>query len=1041
MDPIQPKLGMTSGLTMQSIMNAPISQPDIAPMPDLDLTSKSDGASLGQQWYSAIANGSAVHNYNSSVTRVASVLWPYVNDVDPNYKALEDPQVTSRGEDFIKMYDRNIMDSPDPSITKHILEQIDTDREHQSIVENAGLFVQLAGGLTGELANPINWIPGVSMSAMAAKSGSLLGSVLLTGASTAAVAGASTNLTNKLGTYGTGQTEDQEWDMLKSSMVFGGLLGAAGGAMAGRMSVSASAADYGKATLDYLAKQEPLVEIKYPTELNAANDAPGLNLPDFTQKTTKHTVEFSGAHQTALNDTVMSNVIEHISGYKRHDSNVVQKAVEKMTDWLTPNGRLSRSNLDSVNYARYHLAPQGGTLTEKVVKGGTNEISMSVRAEADASSQMNRFQIAFDNAYYAFRKDGGNLNPHEFMKQSYAARVGRVGSGKQITNKHFQQVDTALSDLFTESGKAAKEFDFLKADADSNLYVRQQYDFTKLMRNPEQTIADIKQDFGFTDKKAVKIYNALYESAKGDVRSSSVRGENNILAGKNMPVNEAFWAKYGRDDVFDMLHFYTQRMAKDVNAARVFQPLTGETDIYKGITALMDKEIAEKGNTNVSLLQDRDAMFKDLIELADVYTGRFFQRDGGLARTIGVGMKSWQYVLRMGGQAIANIPDMVRVMALKMKDSDFAKIASSNAENTLAHLKTLPDKEAQRLLGVFDSAFTPSSRAEMLGDLINYDLPATSRIEKGVRVVSKYLTDIMSSVNLMRMYQNYLKRVATEDTAQSIIQQSYRILKGKVKAGSRMDMLYRQAGLTPELAQSLVQQFEKHSSIDLNKNTLTNLMNWDRETFTKMTALIQNEVNNHLVLRPHTADKPLFMSRAIPGIMTQFMGYSVSTLNKVLIPMLQSMGLNSDLGNRYLMYMMADLTIGSLVGFTKDAARGDTVDFTPERAIIYALNNSSTMGLFGTMDSYATRFRVGSADWLGVKTYKSNYRMAWPREIIKAAGGAAGSSMVDIVDLLAKYQSGARLSDSDYERMVKLLPFSNLLWWNWAVNGIASKKQ
>jgi len=941
----------------------------------------------------------------------------------PGYNPLKDPLVEARGPEFAIRYGDSLATSFNPENTATMLQTIDTNEKLRQVASNVGFLPSLAMDIGIGLANPTNWIPlgffaGVSNFAARAT---------MTATATGGIAYAQSELSRK--TDPTISETDAQMAGL-TGMVLGGFLV---GASAAAQNVTGAFYKTGEAMIDP----------------KALGDAVGRSS--------------IGADAVKMADDLKPHIdTVDMSGYGSAKTNFIYNAISDVTSFMSPEQRAQKSTLATHKYM-VHMFNNSNLYTQRNVAGLVNDVPLEAQAIVAHEANWSNVETALDTLYGSYKKNGGKMNPGTFNRMAYVA----ANKAEATADPYVNQMAKAWRDFFNTTADDASKVNLLKVTGETpeetakiaekmNTYVHRQWDPAKLLKDPEQLLRDIKDEITlkFPDidpddlkEASLGMRNTLMDISTRTNHTPSFRSdlETAGLKARKMDLSADFFDKYGTSDIMSSAAKYSRQMQKMITMRKfvgedgdsyhiIEKRLEDEAHKKIGAISVSNATEAEKNALIKQVNLDLTTAKSDIRPLLDIYHEKYDVIDS-TTKKIAKGATQFEYLTKMGMQTISNLGDVPRALLPHFSKTELAQELSNLSEGVFKGIK-LTSKRDLKFLGLLDETFSPNSRLQALGDIIDDGSVYTTNYGQKANRALTFGTKVMGSVNLMNVFQNKIKGAAVEDAMTGILTYASKLDRGAT-ISKRMLMEMNQMGVTPEMAAKALEQFKKYSYKAENGTLLSGLDMWDKDAKLPIMAIIRNNLNGDRVILPGGANKPLFMSSVYGRLIQQFQGFAYASFNRGLLSGLQrAYGLGGEIAARQYGLWFSEMVMGSLIGYTKDtlAGREGATEFTPQRAAYNAVVNMSSIALLGNYAQMADRLGgMGIGSLLGINQSGNSGKFAYksiPETMVSIVGGPAAGHLTSVLETMAHLKSG-KMSAHDLRVGLSVIPFNNLLWYNW----------
>jgi len=980
------------------------------PLPQTDPLGKNLQQESNTSSLDSLLAGFGLQSESNSITGALTTVAKGLN-VDPNYNPFEDPALKAEGPDFITRYGSSFVGAPNSDFTKGLIERTKKNEMLREQIAANGVS-GFVGQMLGSMTDPINLIGFYG----AASTLSRAGRFALGGAQAGAAVGAGSVLQGQADPTKTLEEIIQE---TAGAAVLGGLL----------FSLGPTAASLPKSTID--------------------------GLKDFTKGgVAKSDIDFSDI-QGGFGSAGAARVGEMDRGYDILFSNpVFQKTFEK-SSWLTAQDRLLSSTSDIVkHYANKYT--EHNYILSRNTEGMATPTSFATDITVSTNLKIQPLLTQLEQLYAGYKQAGGAKGYNDFLVDSVHTRLGL----KTIVEKEVREASSILGKYFDQFVPELQARGVLPDNwVNKNSYFPIRYDWNKITYNRATFEGDIMKELVRENPAAAadelmlrsdaqEIADQMLKQSVGDV-SENLQFKARGLEKRVLNFSPEFQAKYQLDDIEQTIQAYTKQYYTSTIQKDFFK--SGDEDVWKYMESNVRKDyqemrdkLANKKNLspedlNRGLAQLDTKMEQDLNDLKDLYdmhNGMFTLKDGRNVRIAAAIAKTYQTLRLMGKRVIASIPDLARAKYSTFAKSEFNTELGNYLNTTVKQFKLFGTKDDARMFGLLSEKLSMmSSRQELMDDMTLP--PVVSGIEKYLRTVNT----AFNKITLFDKYTDTLNVWAAEDVAKNLINASMKIKNGTLKPGSMEYIEFYKLGGSDKLAKQILEQFEKHKLIEEYAGgnvVLSNFKNWDPRVAIEFGSIIKRAVDNRIIT-PTIGSKPTFMSRAFWSVVTQFLGFQMTAMNKILLPaMQQASGMGSEYAVKTLLQSTNDImlaaTAATIRGFVSGKDSEEVLD--PKRAILGAYQYSAMLAMVSTMTGPLDKLGLGPSQLLGVSKYSKFY----DRSLLEILAGPSFGMIDPTVNMAFRLADG-NITDTDIKKSIKLLPLSNLLWWDWAVNNINKQEQ
>jgi hypothetical protein len=376
------------------------------------------------------------------------------------------------------------------------------------------------------------------------------------------------------------------------------------------------------------------------------------------------------------------------------------------------------------------------------------------------------------------------------------------------------------------------------------------------------------------------------------------------------------------------------------------------TEQFKKINEDYDQKIDQaKSDKVVAKLQaQRAAEIRDIAATRDRIRGTYglpsttVQRNmGRVARAVG----NWNVGAFLGTSVINRFQDMANATARRgfmgyMQDGFvpyFQGLLKANAGSAA-------QRQAMKDLGVGVDT-TMGHIASQFWDVAEDHLPG-NRVERGLRSGAS----LAMVVTGHGPWTDMNKQIAGMAASADLLRTAGRIAKGT--ASERDIRIMAHAGIDPNMAARISAAFEDGHTV-VGDSKIPNSGEWkDRTAATAFEAAIQKDADI-AVITPG-AEKPLFLSDPVMGLLGQFKGFTMAAQERILISNLQ------EADGRTLQGFFHMLAMGMLSYRLYTLAAGQPVSDRPQDWLKEAVTRSGALGWMSDANQIQAKFFGGKTD-------------------------------------------------------------------------------
>ena len=451
---------------------------------------------------------------------------------------------------------------------------------------------------------------------------------------------------------------------------------------------------------------------------------------------------------------------------------------------------------------------------------------------------------------------------------------------------------------------------------------------------------------------------------------------------------------------------------------------------------LNDKE-KEKLQTlyqkQINKLQDERKQFEnDFTSYVDFFRGITKDDYNDLLTKSSLLMRNYQYLTKMGSAVVSQLGDTATVV-LNYGFKSFLK----NFPNLLA---TLPSKKFQleglklneeemklagfcmeltlnNMMGGVSNTFTRN------GDAFFSNNPLKNVIDEGVKFMNK--------VNFMSKADDSIKNW----TGLIIQEQAIRAIKNfeNLKNGSRDLINLNKNGIGKNNYKIIKEQLDKHSYTKKGFGTniyIPNTQSWDNKEAVNLYRTFLNNSVNSVTLNPKIQDMPIWGNKEFGKLILQFKGFTLSSINKILIPALQKK--DTDV----LAFLITSFAMANIIMYAKNTIKGKKNPEKTNQIVKETLKQTSFAPLFFDINQVTSSLGIDLYD-----TEDEREKRADPKNFLISLGGPSVSSLADFGTAVSSTAKDGSLTPYEQQAIKKLIPYQNLFYVDRLFNTMITKEQ
>ena len=406
---------------------------------------------------------------------------------------------------------------------------------------------------------------------------------------------------------------------------------------------------------------------------------------------------------------------------------------------------------------------------------------------------------------------------------------------------------------------------------------------------------------------------------------------------------------------------------------------------------------------------------QDVIALRDLIRGTFGQPDDPtrISSRVMHSAKIWTAATLLGGPLMSAIPDVAMPVLHEGMSRVFGGMFHLLQSNATKQIWKMSKKDSQAMGEVFEMAL--AARALSIAGATDV-AGRFSRIERGLDKMGSFVF----VANLFNPWNDFFKTTAGMFIWSRILDDAAKF-QSTGKLSKRAMLNFTRSGITEDslrvIADQAAKYGHKHKSI-----RVANLGAWDKtpEVLAAVEQLRQAVVGDirRTIITPDKSDLPLWMSTEIGSVIGSLKTFSFATMQKILIPALQTKD------QRTLHGITMLVAAGAMVEVIKRKQRGDDRELSLSELLYYGLDRSGSLSVLsdGTrILETLTDNRVGIAPLLGVG---DPYPTSTEKKIT-AVGGAAVTSALN----LGKFMEGIITGDATAKEAQRALIMGQTPWF------------
>ena len=953
-------------------------------------------------------------------------------DVDVTHNPYQNPEVLAMGPEFIAKYGEQFIDSPnanwDRGIIKRIKESDELDKQ-MALSPNFGMF----GMFNGVFTDPGVAVPMFTPTGIIAKMG----------------AGA----------------------------VQGGVFGA-------ELTLAQSMYDPNISSADLLPQAAAGAALTTGLfMLGAGISSASTKTKDFVHKVVNTDIERAkGIGADAIEgDVKVGEIIK---------SNPLFNATLAITKWLSPETRLLTStNQTARTEASKFMESQ--LLTKNEMEGSVTKKNILGEAETKTVNQVISGVInPLEKHFSDYKKSGGSLSKDDFIEETvksleglkkptdpYIVRLsGDWRSTLDVAKKDIESTQGYLAEGATlkdnyfparyDEGKMAKNSSDLSMDLNKIVKEKVDADFLEVTKKLEDIKNQIKSGGIRQEEKIAAVEDELrilrdIKDSPEELRTMAYDLQNTImdkslgrpgrevinlykspnLKARNTDIPNWFRNKWSKGDKLETLFNYFSGTNKELSLYKEYGSKNHLDVIHSKIQQEHTQKLADlqassldKASKDIEsnkLIKEYNQNKEDLQAIYELATGNFNKRDNRGLRSFAAVMKGYNHMRLMGLQVVGNLSDIAGLAANKFFKSPLGTEVEKFTKGLADDAVFFKDSDEYAVLGVMSTHQLSRTRSAFFSDLENGT--TLTKAEKG----SQAAVEMFNKVNLFSYFNDALYRTAADGLVKKVMAWGLRKSRGEMLSADEALELTRM-GFSDIMINKVVKQFESHHTIEKlgNKDVvMANIESWDSNVLFPLMGKLQAELHG-IIMNAGTGSKPLWMSRAMGSMMSQFLGFTLASIPRLLLPRLQRIsGISKTHSIQATMTIMSDVLLGATAGVLRSTIGGESpTKDTVQKALVGGFERSATLAMLSYPSMLADRlYGAGFASMVHANKHSKFANIGDASSLFL---GPTGGLFNDAYKVSKSFKDGT-LTDAEKERALRLLPGANLMYWYPYVNNIS----
>ena len=693
---------------------------------------------------------------------------------------------------------------------------------------------------------------------------------------------------------------------------------------------------------------------------------------------------------------------------------------------VSPLARIfTRGSLDSRQLAQALADP--GFMLEKNLKGIATPTSIEMKVNQQANWRNLQISKTLDSEFADYKLSGGKMSHGEFsaavtdaMREGDAHEVPQVRKVAAFIRPMFQQDRAALAKL-----KAMPEgSDVIGAPT----YFPRVYNTAKILANRgdfEQRLTDwftknpkLDEDTGLPiAREPAEIADAVHNTMDrilGATRGVADIGQHpknpGVLKLRKLDVPDEILKPYLSHNLEEVTRSYNKAILPQIEMRKTF----GSADLKDELQQVRDQyhiaiSRAASDAEKARLTKQMAADLEDLTLLRDRVLGNVGPRNDQaryFVRAANV-LRSWNYVRMLGGQTLSALPDLGRLATRYGLANTGRRLA---AFLTSSHARSLTLADAQRVGTAVDNVL--HTRVSSLDGIGEDEMSAplhnlTARFTK--------LSGIAHWDSMMRALSSQLEQDAI-----------YRlVMKGNASTLERAKLAGH--GIGADDLEAIRAEWAKHGSEEGGLHRARTELWKNQAAAAKVESAVQRAASNSAFYVGH-GDLPGFASSDVGRLLFQFKAFSLSSVNRLLLPTMQGLAHRDLAAVNGVATLMA---LGGLSYYLKEVAAGRKPDLSLDSLIPNAVQRSGLLSYLP--DAY---------DPIAGMLHLPRFAKFQDLSPVETLMGPTAGTLDTVANALTRLTKG-NISQADLHKVRQLVPFQNLFYatrlFNWLENAAGSE--
>ena len=727
----------------------------------------------------------------------------------------------------------------------------------------------------------------------------------------------------------------------------------------------------------------------------------------------------------------------------------------------TPNLQLSKSPAVSSRLAVQELSDLKFWTFKKNLKGQlerTENVETQINRDKGRAVGANRF-LAQNWATYR-RRVGKNQN--RLLREDFNLEVIRAlnNKGKHDIPEISKTAQKYREDVYNHYGKKAVELGIFKDKEtfmeNMDSYVPQIWDKPKVQRYSKEVQLELARFFKEEYSKAkrgdkVRIYedaietlddsffdDLAYKTWKNIIGAQSNALQEGIIAngavkftkGRKLTIPRERIEQWLVNDPSRLAQQYSSLMSTRIRLAEKFglgflddNAKAAKSFVVQNIKdeySKLQKKVIDKPKELKKLIAAEEKDLANIFALRDRMLGTYgysANPDSGLYR-FQKQVKQFNVATKLGDVVMSSQSDIGRAVGVE----GYTKFLSSQLI-PIARLMTSKKGRAYALkrrdeLHGFNigAEVAGNGRFNSLADIMD-DFGRHTKLERGLNTIGAKF----GQISLMSYHNSFWKEI----TSNGIMHKVNRALDAfsKGKASAKQKTALSKSGFDETSIKAINKQLKKHGE-NYKGVIFPNIADWDagtRDLAELYYGVISSEVNS-TIITPGVGSMPLWTSKELLNLTAQFKSFSMASIEKTLIPMIQNFDASQAQG------LSAMIMTGALVYMYKQWAAGNEIPTDPKLLVQQGIDRSGVLGYFMDINNaieHGSSGEYGLSKILGTNHLQKFYHQSDTDTLYNLFGGPTGGTAKDILEVGKAPFNG--VNQKTVHAFRKMIPLQNMI--------------